>query len=74
MMTKLEEYGWHLATARKAGRCDCCNCQNCGGPGHYCAYIIQPKERYVSGEFNSDAGGYGRDRYCMPCATAMGLL
>ena len=70
---ELSVYGYWLARARKRGRCDCANCQNCGGPGYHCQHEIVPGETYVSGELNDRAGGYGKDRYCLDCARARGL-
>jgi hypothetical protein len=51
--------GHCIRRARKAHRCVCCGTN------------IPPGEAYAEGEGNDDAGGYGNDRFCLPCAKAM---
>ena len=55
--------GHAIRRARKAGRCD----YWLGERGR-CTNRIEVGDEYLEGEFSDDAGGYGRDRYCMACA------
>lgn len=54
-----------VRTARKAGRCDYWRGSQNGGR---CHTPINPGDRYIEGETNDEAGGYGNDRYCFDCA------
>ena len=57
--------GHCIRRARKAHRCDYSHGFSGGGR---CKTIIQPGEIYAEGEGNERAGGFGNDRYCLPCA------
>lgn len=59
-------------TARKRGRCANAHAADVGNPkvADICKRYIEPGDRYVEGELNESAGGFGRDRICKPCADA----
>jgi len=65
---------WHgclLRTARKAGRCDYSRGFKDDRPASEngrCPNRINVGDRYMEGEMNDEAGGFGHDRYCMQCA------
>lgn len=62
-MTRVAETGWltgsTIRRARKAGKC---------AGFRQCGTTIQPGDEYVEGDPQYDnAGGFGRDRYCLAC-------
>ena len=57
--------GHPIRKARNAGQCDFWRGALHGG---CCKTMIKPGDYYAEGERNDDAGGFGRDRYCMECA------
>jgi hypothetical protein len=68
-MARTVEGGWldgfPIRRARKPHRCNYWHGLHNGGR---CKTIIQPGDFYVEGEGNDEAGGFGNDRYCLPCA------
>lgn len=61
-----------VRVARKRHRCANAHAADVGNPlvANICKRYIEAGERYVEGELNETAGGFGHDRICEPCAQA----